>query len=278
MKKTCKRADGSLHEKQFQEADRLGQVSPDIAKVMVESGDTKDKVAVKSFTAAAASLKPSQTTMVLGKSLGMALFMLRTGKIGGDLGAIVSMDNYIMDGHHRWSAAILAGGSSAKVAGYKAALPGKDLVRVLNILTKGTFKKNHGNPGKGSLATYTSSNVRDMLQDFVANGIGGAFPWSSEDVQKVLEATFGSVAEGVNSIADNAGLIPKKVPSWAPDRADMPVIDPEEVPIAAKKLQKGDVDWNPPYRKASTLQGRVVRLAYQRPELRKRLLPLILGS
>ena len=132
-------AAGSIHEWQFDKAQSLSKVDPSIAKVMVESGDArKDKVSVKKFSAPASSLNPSQTTMVLAKSLGMALFQLKTGKVGGDLGAIVSADNHIMDGHHRWSAAILAGGSSAKVAGYKASLPGKFLVRVLNILTKVT--------------------------------------------------------------------------------------------------------------------------------------------
>lgn len=243
--------DQFIHEQQFEDAGKLSQVDSSVAKVMVESGDTKDKVQVKKFSASASSLKPSQTTMVLEKSLGMALFMLKTGKIGGDLGAIASADNYIMDGHHRWSAAILAGGSSATVAGYKAALPGKDLLRVLNVLTKGTFHKAKGNPGKGNLAEYTPSNVKEMLSEFVVTGIPGEFPWSPEDVQGVLKSNFGSVAEGIAGMSKNAALVSKKVPSWAPPRADMPVIDPQEVPLAAKKLQDGMVDWHAPYKQGS---------------------------
>lgn len=228
--------------KQFQIATQLSKVDPELAKVMSEEGDGKDdKVSVSKATMSAASLKPSQTTMVLAKSLGMALGMLESGKIGGDLGAIVSSDGFIMDGHHRWSAAILAGGKSAKVGGYKADLPGDQLVRALNILTKGYFKVNKGNPGKGALADYTPAKVKGMLEELVEKGVPGEFPKSAEDVQKILVDNFGSVEEGVKAISANAKFITTKTPSWAPDRVDMPVINPDQVPAAAKKLQQGDV-------------------------------------
>jgi hypothetical protein len=244
-------AERPLHQEQFEKAKQLSAVDPGLAKVIVETGDGRaDKVSVKKFSTSASSLKPSQTTMVLAKSLGMALFMLKTGKIGGDLGAIVSSDNHIMDGHHRWSAAILAGGSSASVSGYKASLPGKDLVRVLNLLTKGHFGVGRGNAGKGNLNDYTSSNVRKMLEEMVVKGIGGKFPWSAEDVRAVLEDNFGSVEDGIDAISKNAKMVSNKVPGWAPSRSDMPVIDPDQVPSAARKMEQGDVDWTPPYHQA----------------------------
>lgn len=240
-----------IHQKQFEQAVQLSKVDPMLAKSMVEGGTGRDdKISVSKASMPAAALKPSQTTMVLGKSLGMALFMLKTGKIGGDLGALISADKYIMDGHHRWSAAILAGGSSAQVGGYVAKLSGAKLVRVLNVLTKGQFHRTRGNPGKGSLGDYTPPKVSKMLSEFTQSGIPGQFPWSPEDVREVLESNFGSVEAGVEAISANAGLVSKKVPSWAPDRADMPVINPEEVPAAAQSLQKGRVDWNAPYKMA----------------------------
>ena len=47
--------------------------------------------------------------MILAKAIGMALGMLKSGKIGGDLGAIISKDNHILDGHHRVLAAKRSG-------------------------------------------------------------------------------------------------------------------------------------------------------------------------
>lgn len=239
----------SQFQEQFEMANRLSQVDPTLAKVMVISGDRQDdKVSVKRYSGPAASLKPSQTTMVLEKSLGMALAMLKSGHIGGDLGALISSDKYIMDGHHRWSAAILAGGSSATVGGFLAQEPGHILLRILNILTKGLFKVISGKPGKGNLAAYTPSNVEAVLRSLVIKGLQGEHPWSPEEVKTVLVANFGSVEVGIATISKNADLVSKAVPSWAPARHEMPVIEPEQVPMAARKLQRGEVNWMPPYK------------------------------
>jgi hypothetical protein len=228
--------------KEFDRALRLSQVDPEIAKVMVEDGDgQKDKVSVSKVSVGASKLKPSQTTMVLDKSLGMAIGMLATGKIGGDLGAIISSDGYIMDGHHRWSAAVLAGGTSAKVGGYQAKLPGETLIRVLNILTKGHLNRTKGNPGKGSLTDYTPAKVKSALTKIVKNGISGDFPRSPKEIETILVDNFGSVEGGIHEIASNAKYIPTSTPSWAPDRADMPVINPHEIAPVAEKLQQGEV-------------------------------------
>ena len=52
-------------------------------------------------------LKPSQSSMNIEKAMQFVVQMLHPqGKLkpGGDLGAFISKDNYIMDGHHRWIA------------------------------------------------------------------------------------------------------------------------------------------------------------------------------
>ena len=46
---------------------------------------------------------PTQTNILIAKSLGMAI----KGIKGGDLDAYASLDNEILDGHHRWAATIL---------------------------------------------------------------------------------------------------------------------------------------------------------------------------
>lgn len=261
---------------QIDRAGKLDQVDPSVADLIVRSGladgdRSDDVVQVTKGSWPASALKPSQTSMVLGKALGMALLMLKTGKVGGDLGALVSKDKHILDGHHRWAATILASGSKGKVGGYGANMNGADLLKVLNVISKGLFGVRGGKPGKGSLAEFTPDNVRAMLEGFVQNGIEGEFPWSPESVQATLEQAFGSVEAGVDQIAKNANLITKTVPSWAPDRKQMPVIDPEKVPAAAKALSQGEVDWKAPYRKEGSMtitaadRAALLRLAQSLP-------------
>lgn len=240
------------HKDTVAKAGELDNIDPAIAKVIVSSGlrdgsEKDDKISVKKSTWKASDLKPSQTSMVLAKALGMALFMIDSDKIGGDLGAIVSADNHIMDGHHRWAATILAAGKSGKVGGYGADLKGSELLKVLNILTKGMFNVRSGKPGKGKLSEFTPVKIKAMLEDMIENGIPGDFPKSPEDIQANLIKGFGSVEEGIEQMSKNANLITKTVPSWAPDRKQMPVIDPEQVPKAAAAMQKGVIDHSAPH-------------------------------
>ena len=269
---------------QMDQAGVLDAVDPTVAKLITQSGHRDgdrgdDVVRVTKGSWPAAKLKPSQTSMVLGKALGMALFMLKTGLIGGDLGALISSDNHILDGHHRWAATILASGGSGMVGGYKASLPGKELLKVLNIISKGTFNVRGGKPGKGSLAQFTSNNVKGMLQEFVEQGIPGEFPWSAEDVKAVLETNFGSVEAGIETLAGNVGLMSKQVPGWAPDRKQMPVIDPDKghVDKAVKMLNQGIVDWNEPHMTPADerLAKQLLRLAKERPSLRPAVISLL---
>lgn len=231
-------------------AGRLSNVDPALAKLLVEEGDhSDDKIPVKKTQVKASDLHPSQTTMVLGKTVGMALAML-DGKMDTDLGAIISKDKQIMDGHHRWSAAILAYGANAKVGGYIANLEGKTLLRVLNIVTKGKFTGRNGNKGKGDITQYTPKAVADELTRLARNG--SEF-MTAEKVQSILTDNFGSVEAGIETMSDHVKQMSKRVPSWAPDRADMPVINPDEVPdVASRLLEKGEVLWNPPYKELKT--------------------------
>ena len=151
----------------------LDKVDPVIAKVIVKSGAMdKDKgddvIQVSSKSWPAGDLKPSQTTMRIEGTISMAFSML-AGKMDTNLGCIVSSDNHIMDGHHRWSAAILVDPSST-VSGFGAELPGNELVGVLNVLTKGIFGKSKGNPGKGSIDSYTPENIKSAIEKFLETG------------------------------------------------------------------------------------------------------------
>ena len=239
--------------REIQNAGRLSNVDPKLAKYLIDSGDNKgDKIEVRKTKAVASNLKPSQTTMVLSKSVGMALAML-DGKLTTDLGAIISNDGQIMDGHHRWSAAIIAFGPKVKVEGYVADLNGKTLLKVLNIITKGLFPTRNGNPGKGDISRYTDQAVMNEVKNLAING--NDFN-SAEKIQSILIKNFGSVEEGVQQMGANVRAMNKQVPGWAPDRADMPVINPDEVPRAQKLMEEGEIGWKPPYKEVKLARRR----------------------
>jgi len=127
---------------------------------------------------------------------------------------------------------------------------------VLNILTKGLFKVRGGKPGKGSLAQFKPANVRGLLEEYVEKGVPGDYPIPAPKVKAILEDNFGSVEDGINTIATNSKLISQSVPGWAPDRKQMPVVDPGNVPKAVGYMNKGEVDWAPPYKQAfDTVEG-----------------------
>lgn len=242
----------TLHEQLVDKARSMDGVDPKIAEWLASSGlrdgaKGDDVVRAGPATYAAASLKPSQTTMVLPKAVGMALGQLKSGKIGGDLGAIISKDRHILDGHHRWAAAVIAGGPKASVGGLGVELPGSELLKVLNIASKGLFKVRNGKPGKGSISTFTPKNTEALLKEYVEKGVGGKYPISADEVKKILTDNFGSVEAGIQRMAANTGLVSKKVPSWAPDRKQMPVIDENKLPAAAKALNQGLINWRAPY-------------------------------
>jgi len=208
--------------------------------------------------------------MVLNKSIGMAIGMLASGKVGGDLGAMISSDKHILDGHHRWSATILASGEAGHVGGTTVNLPGKELLKVLNVISKGQFGVRNGNPGEGSIKQYTPANVRKVLKTAVERGIPGDFPISSDKVKSVLEKNFGSVENGIETMSNNVKFMKKNVPGWAPDRKQMPVIAPSQVPEAETILNSGIVDWNSPHKQASrkllsSNKSALIRLASSLP-------------
>jgi hypothetical protein len=239
-------------EKGVDKAKKLSGVDPMLAKFLVgtglDDGDAgDDKISVSKSTIAASNLKPSQTTIRLEQVVGMALFMLQTGQVGGDLEALISGDNHILDGHHRWAAAVLAGGATAKVGGFQAKMAGKDLIKVLNIMTKGEYGRQRGQSGSGNIADVTPGKVRKLLEEYTTVGISGEFPKTAETVRGILEKGFGSVEAGIDILSENAKKVSKKVPGWASNRSDMPVIKPQEAPGAANLLNQGKINWNHPF-------------------------------
>jgi hypothetical protein len=199
-------------------------------------------------------LKPSQSSMNIDKALAMALNMMWDGhaiNAGGDLGAFISEDGYIMDGHHRWIATAMID-PSLQVGGYLVHFPGEKLVPVLNAMTKGMFRVNQGKPGTGGFDQFVPEKIKETLLAYAKNG--GAWGMKAEDVMEALEKFTGQQGEAAveaaaNKMAQNVQTLTMETPPWAPARPDMPVIDGgKRVKKAADALQKGQINVNPPYK------------------------------
>jgi hypothetical protein len=205
-----------------------------------------DKVPSSKVSVAAGKLKPSQKEVVPAKAVAFAILALlkkppmESGP-GGDLQAIISNDNYIMDGHHRWAATFLCD-PSATMQATQIDLPGGALVTALNVVTKGMGRS--GNSGTGDISKFGGKPVEDEIRAAAENGIKGA---TAEEVTKALEEWAGSVDEAVKKMLENAAKMPKAIPGWAPNRVDMPVINAPEVAAVAKKIAAGTVDIKAPF-------------------------------
>ena len=119
-----------------------------------DDGNLKDDVVgAKKHNWASKMLKPTQEDVYLGKALGMAI----GGVAGGDLKSVVSHDNYILDGHHRWAATLL-NKPTATITGIQVAMDIQDLVPVLRAAGDAMSVEAHPK------ATRTYSNQTSRMQ------------------------------------------------------------------------------------------------------------------
>lgn len=209
-----------------------------------------DKVPGAKASIAVGNLKPAQTEIIKEKAFGMAIGMLQKGQWDGlDLGSIISKDNYIMDGHHRWAAVSLID-PKAKLQGTVIDLPGGPLVSALNLITVGKLGITAGNKGKGNVAEFTGEKIGAVIDDALQNGIKGEFPIKPEQVKEALgkmPGANGDANKGKEIMMKNADALPKEIMPGAPARVDMPVIDGKKVAMVQKMLEKGLIDLKPPY-------------------------------
>ena len=148
---------------------------------------------------------------------------------------------------------------SLEMGGYLVEFPGEQLVAILNTMTKGMFKVMKGKDATGGFDQFQEGPIRQQLQVYLKNGVWGNL--GPEDVQAVLEKFTGQQGEAapeaaVQKFVKNLSGLTFDVPSWASTREDMPVIDDENVGIAASALDKGQVDVNPPQVKPRASQKR----------------------
>jgi len=231
---------------------KLSIVNKDLAKLLATKGSQGDEDITKAgkVSESAKNLKASQTTMDFGKFVGMAIQML--GKIGnfsegagGDLGAIISSDKHIMDGHHRWAATLMID-PNASVGGLGVNLPGEKLVGVLNVWT--VAKGQSGKPSDTDLNSLSGDTVAEKFKEMCSKG--GKFLPDPEEILAAFKK------EGYNSLDDAAALVKKNwdstkktrsIESWMPPKIDMPAIEPDQLQQVADDIQSGKMDINPPY-------------------------------
>ena len=145
----------------------IGMKSPEAQAYMTsgeKDGDAKDDKAtfVKDPKIPASDAVPTQSNILIAKSIGMAA----NGVEGGNLGAYFSTDNEILDGHHRWAATMLnnpgasMGGFAAidlkAMGGTKQAL--KHLTAIGNAL---------GNKTKTQESVDPRSSLYERIEKFI---------------------------------------------------------------------------------------------------------------
>jgi len=213
-----------------------------------DPGGDDDKIPVNGATFKVSELAPSQSTMNVAKAVGMAIGHILKGKAGGDLGAFISNDKRIMDGHHRWISSYMVD-PNAEIGGYAVNFPAAQLIPVLNAITVGKVGRLEGKPGKGSFSDFNAENIAKFLGDLYQNGN----KFTPADKARAAITKFAgvegeqSVSVAAKKMADNLSTATMNTPEGAPERIDMPVIDKKDIRNAIGLLQKGFVDVNPPY-------------------------------
>ena len=217
---------------------------PSSKKGFLKKGDPKndggkaddDVVPTKDVQIAVSKLKPSQDAIYLGKSLAMAI----NGVEGGDLGAVISKDNYILDGHHRYAATSF-NNPNASVGGVRANLNIGDLIPVLRAVGDAMKNKRGVEPKGGDV------NIFKATMDDIKNVIykGKNVPAQYYDKEKSI-AWFEAIGEDVLSKRLKQ-LQSKRPPAGAPMRKDMPKIRPGQINLLKALLNKGKIDVREPY-------------------------------
>ena len=230
-----------------------------IAKAGIEDGDADDdKVQTGDGEWSVKDLKPSQTSMNVGKAVAFAIAAILENNPfpngpGGDLKAIVSGDNHIMDGHHRWIASAMVD-PETKIQGKSVQFPAKELIAILNILTLYFTKSDQGKPGGGTFANFTEEGFKQILTKYANDGVWSANKDPNEVVRALMKFSGASDKEtaitmSAKKMADNISVLTTEVPSEFPQREDMPIISAGEghLDLAMKLLGSGAIDINPTY-------------------------------
>ena len=219
----------------------------------VDGDKQDDKVASNdAATVPAASLMPSQNAVFLGKALGMS--MVPKLSKGGQLGGVISADNHILDGHHRWAATILRTGGDVDIIGTKVDLPIKQLIPVLRAAGDAYGNPRKGEPKGGDLNVFSPQALDPKeIKQMVEKGKYMNPEFYNREKLEAHVKSIGGIGAIVKRVKMMQALGAKSYGgggvSSAPARDQMPVLEPKKgnVKNVANRLKKGTIDVAPPY-------------------------------
>ena len=201
-------------------------------------------------------LKPSQSSMNIEKACQFAICAILkvppfANGPGGDLGAIITSDNHIMDGHHRWIATGMVN-PSASVGGFVVEFPARQMIAALNMITV-KMGITSGKPGSGGFDQFNESGILKVLKNLVSEGFWAASPEQCQEACEKFSGESGdkAVSSAAKKMGENVSQLTLSVPGGFPSRPDMPVISKGKGHLdrAIQLLRTGAVDLNEPYAK-----------------------------
>jgi len=194
-----------------------------------------DMVETKPSTIPAKYLKPSQNAIYLGKALGLAI----DGIEGGDLGMIVSKENMILDGHHRW-AATLFNNPDSEIIVEKADLGIGDLIPVLRQAGDALGNPRGTEPKGGDINIFeaTMEDVEDCI--YSGKGMNDKF-FNQQKALQWYNQKRENIEYALNLIKEIG------YPEGALPRYEMPKVKKFQAKKVANDLSAGRIDVRAPY-------------------------------
>lgn len=217
---------------------KLSQMNanPQVAQQVAKGGKPEidgappedDVIQTQPISVAANTLNAGQSNMDEDKFIQQAIQMF--GKIppfkgpGGDLGAIISNDLYMMDGHHRWVATMLVNPES-KLGGTRVMLNYEPLLGILNAWTAVNQKE----PKKATkkFSELTGDGIKARFIELCQTGWGGKYPMAPEAIKQAFDKQGITFEQAAEIAKTNFNTYSKK---WEeannrPDKVEMPVIE-----------------------------------------------------
>jgi hypothetical protein len=166
-------------------------------------GDPNDEVIdISEPTPAVKSLGPTQNQISLMKSIGWPLSTqdsvknVSTGDITGRGKRIVTSDNLVIDGHHRWSSTWATAGADAKINATNIGLPGGDpdqKLAVAQISIAATMPNDSGNVpkatagGDDNILGKGAKEIKQMILDRAGSQTEGGILLGPEYLAQIVQ-------------------------------------------------------------------------------------------